>query len=240
MKDIFSNYVNSFDMNNEDIVIKYEHSLRVMDLSEYISRNENFTEDEINLAKLIGLLHDYGRFEQLNKYNTYNDFKSIDHGDLGCFILFDENEIKKYTNDNLETIYNSIKYHNKYELPSLDDKTIKFCKLVRDADKIDILYIFINKIIALEEQDEEISEVVKNDFFNKKTIKLLDCKNKNDKIIVYLAFIFDINYDSSIKYIKENKMHEKLYEVIKNKEIFKPYFDFINEYINERIDKNVR
>ena len=48
---------------------------------------------------LIGLLHDIARFEQYTKYKTFRDSISIDHGDLGVEILFEEKEIEKYDLD---------------------------------------------------------------------------------------------------------------------------------------------
>ena len=41
----------------------------------------------IELASLIGLLHDIARFEQYTKYKTFNDLESFDHGDYGVEIL---------------------------------------------------------------------------------------------------------------------------------------------------------
>ena len=40
-----------------------------------------FSAKEIELAGLIGLLHDIARFEQFTKYQTFNDRLSFDHGD---------------------------------------------------------------------------------------------------------------------------------------------------------------
>ena len=43
---------------------------------------------------VIGLLHDIGRFEQEAQYHTFNDFKSMDHGDYGAEYL--KNNIGAY------------------------------------------------------------------------------------------------------------------------------------------------
>lgn len=56
-------------------------------------------QDEIDLASLIGLLHDIGRFEQLKRYNCFIDSKTIDHALLGVQILFDDNLISKFDID---------------------------------------------------------------------------------------------------------------------------------------------
>ena len=45
--------------------------------------------------------------------------------------------------------------------------------------------------------------------------------------------IFDLNFKYSYKYLRENNLIEKLWDRIKNKEMFKEYFEFINKYIDE-------
>ena len=53
----------------------------------------------MELAELIGLLHDIGRFEQIKRYNTFIDKNSINHGQLGVKILFDDNQIRRFIKD---------------------------------------------------------------------------------------------------------------------------------------------
>ena len=68
-------------------------------------------------------------------------------------------------------------------------------------------------------------------------------KEESDNIIKCLAFIYDINYIYSFKYIKENHLIDNIYKTIKDKEKFKYYFDKINNYIDNKIkenDNNVR
>ena len=76
----FTKYVKTFSDSNYDIDYKYKHSFRVMELSFNISKSLNLSEEEIKLATAIGLLHDVGRFKQLELYNGYSD-QNIDHGD---------------------------------------------------------------------------------------------------------------------------------------------------------------
>ena len=60
----FDEYVFKYDMNDPDINYKYHHSYRVMDAMEILAIKLNLPEKDIHLAKVIGLLHDIGRFEQ--------------------------------------------------------------------------------------------------------------------------------------------------------------------------------
>ena len=83
MKEEFDKYVQNYDLNNIDIKRKYRHSYRVMNLSKRYATLLGFSKEDIELATVIGLLHDIGRFEQLKVYHTYDDTKSIDHALYG-------------------------------------------------------------------------------------------------------------------------------------------------------------
>ena len=69
----FKDYVNGFDINNEKIMLKYYHSLEVANISYEIANRLNLKEEDKKLAKLIGYLHDIGRFEQVTTTNSFND-----------------------------------------------------------------------------------------------------------------------------------------------------------------------
>ena len=90
-KSEFIKYTNNYDLNNSHIERKIHHSLRVMEVSKKIAENLNLTKEQIDLATLIGLLHDIARFEQRKRYGTYYDKKSIDHGDFAIELL-EEND----------------------------------------------------------------------------------------------------------------------------------------------------
>ena len=55
----------------------------VKEIAGKIARSLNFSEEEIKLAKVIGVLHGIARFEQYKRFQTFSDLKSIDHGDYG-------------------------------------------------------------------------------------------------------------------------------------------------------------
>ena len=232
----FIKFAEKFNLNDSMIKLKYDHSFRVQKLCETIAKDEKLPENEIALAKLIGLLHDYGRFYQWNLYHTYDDTKSVDHADLGVQKLFDEDEIKKYwpNKEDYQTIKNAIKYHNKYSLPeNLKENTL--CKIIKDADKLDILYLCTINDIKTKEGGEVTSEI-KKDFYNHKLIDRNKMKSEVDNVISRLAFIYDLNFYYSFEYLKNNEIIEKLFNNIENKEKVKPYFDEINKYIKEKLE----
>ena len=58
MLDEFYNYVSNYDLNIGAIKRKYEHSIRVMNLSIKYAKLLGYNDDDIELAGIIGLLHD--------------------------------------------------------------------------------------------------------------------------------------------------------------------------------------
>ena len=236
---LFKNYVYKFDMNDESILRKYYHSLRVSEISISIAKDLNLSEEDIYLAGIIGLLHDYARFPQWTKYHTFSDLKSVDHGDLAVELLFDNNEIDVFDIDKkyYDIIYNAIKYHNKLSIPvELDEKNKLFSNIIRDADKADIMYIFATDTFFINEDGKNINDVFKIEFYKNKLLSRKNEKSSNDKIILDLSMIYDINYKCTFRYIKEKRLIEKFYNNIKQKQLFKEYFDYIISYINERVD----
>lgn len=213
----FRKYSSKYDMSESHLYRKVTHTFRVEELCEKIAISIGMNEEEVNLAKLIGLLHDIARFEQYTIYKTYNDLKSIDHGDFGVEILERDNYIRKYieTNEYDEIILKAIKNHNKYDIePDLDEKEKIFCKIIRDADKIDIMYqatceAWIDEIKIIEGQD--ITQEVMQDFFAEHTINRVNVKEVIDRVVVITALIFDLNFKESFKIIKENEYVDKIF-----------------------------
>ena len=59
--------------------LKRIHTAFVVKNAELISDGEGFTPEEREVALAAALLHDTGRYEQLRRYNTFQDSKSVDH-----------------------------------------------------------------------------------------------------------------------------------------------------------------
>lgn len=243
--DEFDKYAMTYDMDESMIAYKYNHSYRVMHECDEIAFTLKFEEDDTYLACLIGLLHDIGRFEQWKQYKTFDDSKSIDHADYASELLFKDNLIEKFklNKKDYDLVNKAIKNHNKLAIneEEMNEREILFSKIIRDADKLDILYAFSNpRLLEIkEDEDKEISEKVKTSFYNHEPVRKVDVKNNNDRVIVFLSFIYDLYFDYSKYSILEKKYFEKMLEYLKNKELFKPYFDEAINYLKGSV-KNVR
>ena len=76
-------------------------------------------------------------------------------------------------------------------------------------------------------------------FRNHLSISHKDKFARNDSIIMMLAFVFDLNFDYSYRYYKDNNYIDLFYSKLKNKDIFSEYIEIANGYIEGKC-KDVR
>ena len=237
--DVFDDFVMKYDMNENMIVYKYNHSYRVVHQAEEICRSLNMDTVERDLASFIALVHDIARFRQWTNYKTFNDFESFDHGNEGEKILFEEGMIDKFHVDknDYDVIRVAVRNHNKLNIEDgLNERELLHSKIIRDADKIDILYAFsTNRLLELKEDEGlGISDAVREEFLKHIPVVKKNIKNKNDRLLMLLSLIYDLNYDYSKDRIKNEKYVEKIYNHLSNKKMFKEYFDEVNKYLKRR------
>lgn len=145
----FHEYVDAYDTANPRIALKVKHTYRVAALCDTVARSEGLSPANVDLAWLCGLLHDIGRFEQLRRWDTFNDARSASHAELGAAELFDSEDdaagnIRRFAAERYEDalIRAAVGQHSAYRLPSsFDARTRLFCNIVRDADKVDIMRV---------------------------------------------------------------------------------------------------
>ncbi len=138
----FKNYVAAYDYNNKGVSLKIAHTYRVAEIADSIACS--VAGAEADLAWLLGLLHDIGRFEQIIRYGTFKDAFSVDHAELGADILFCDGLIKNFPvfDHQKELIETAIRLHNKLTVPNeLDKETKMYSNILRDADKADIFRV---------------------------------------------------------------------------------------------------
>ena len=213
---LFKDYVSKFDLNNITIKRKYDHTLRVKDNCKYIANALNFSLDDTNLLILIGYLHDIGRFKQIEMCNSTKD-DIVNHADLGVDILFKDNFIRNFIDDDKydDIIYKAVKYHNKLNLNyELTPKEKLFCKAIKDADKLDLLYIAayydnIKDFYRLPYiEGVKLNPKVKEDFDCHRLVDLRNRKTAIDKLASILAFIYDLNINESKLLISEKLIND--------------------------------
>ena len=69
----FKKYLKNYNVEDGSIALKIRHTYEVVNKSEYIAEGLKLDKENIELAKIIALLHDLGRFEQIKKFKEFND-----------------------------------------------------------------------------------------------------------------------------------------------------------------------
>ena len=96
---VFNDYVKDYDITNPKVELKVKHTYSVVNKARAIAESLNLEQSEIDLACLIALLHDIGRFEQLRIYNSFYDNLTVDHADFGVKLLFEDKLIEKFSDE---------------------------------------------------------------------------------------------------------------------------------------------
>ena len=193
----FAEYVRNYDPSDEKIKLKIDHTYRVAGLCQRIAESLGLSEPDVDIAWLLGMLHDIGRFEQIRCFGTFNDVQSVDHAEFGADLLFKEGLIRKFAegyyeecelarsgNEEAEQIIKNnehhnkdtgllemaIRQHNKYRVKEdLTERQRMFCDILRDADKVDIFKV--NADIPMEIIYDVTTEELKNGVITKEVLE---------------------------------------------------------------------
>jgi HD superfamily phosphohydrolase YqeK len=211
----FFEYVNQFSSPDsfvqKNLDLKIEHTVKVCENILLLAKSEKMSENECIIAEVIALFHDLGRFEQFIKYKTFRDSESENHAVLGVKILSKEKILSRLPAGEENLILKAVEYHNLMEIPECVktfSKLYFFSRLIRDADKIDILRLASeeyaeeekNRNPALElylPDTQGYSKPMVSDILNNRMAKIGDMNNRNDVKLLRLSWIFDINFPAT-------------------------------------------
>jgi len=226
----FDEYVNSFVVAQpelkENLLIKAEHSKNVRDRIIDIAQDLDFSEHDMFLAEILGLFHDIGRFEQYAKYQTFSDSDSQNHAELGVKVLKEQNTFHKFSDEDKMLLYKAITYHSRAKIPEDESQRVTlFSKLIRDADKLDIWRLVTEYYMVKEDHQNsslelglpdstKISAHVVQSIITREIVKKEDMKTLNDFKLLQIAWVFDLNFSFSKRYLKEKKYLDKIFNTL--------------------------
>ena len=236
----FQAYTGHFDTTNLQISNKIRHSHHVAANCEAVA---SALSADTDLAWLIGMLHDIGRFEQIRVVHGYDDHKGLDHGDYGAKMLFEEGLIRDFTDwtDADGVIRKAVRWHNKYELPEgLNEDERLYCQIVRDADKLDNFRGFLeNDFFSFHEhtpeevQGSEISDEIVDCFRRGDTIPFRLIRSAADFFLIPYALYLGLVYPASRDLAEEQGCYRRMLEFRFTDETNRRKFDQIREYVRE-------
>jgi putative nucleotidyltransferase with HDIG domain len=206
--------------------IKIEHSVRVAVDAAELARQLRWTAGDVRAARALGLLHDVGRFEQFARFRTLVDQKSVDHGEKGYEVVLKEGILKTCSARDRNAILAGIRYHNRRLVPDgLPSSTLRFVKLIRDADKIDIIHVLNDEIRR--NRHREYPEIMLNvdldgpptkalvkQLLRQRTGSYENIRTLADMNLIRMSWVYDINYLPSLRQILERRLLQDLLDTI--------------------------
>ncbi len=255
----FSEYVKGFTSPDpfirKNLDLKAKHTKRVCENILLLAKAERLGENECLIAKTIALFHDLGRFEQFLTYKTFKDSESENHAALGVKILKKNGILSRLPGEERNIILKAVEFHNLMEIPedtSNSPQLLFYSKLIRDADKLDILGLICkdyeaggksrNPALELYLPDTpECSGSVIEDIMNNRMAKIRDIRNQNDVKLLRLSWVFDINFPETFALIRKHRYLEIIMsslpgteEVFRVRRHLENYFEK-NTLINGRV-----
>lgn len=249
VKNTFAEYTSGYNATDPKIKLKIDHTYRVAELCELIARDLKLDEYETDVAWLTGMLHDVGRFEQIKRYNTFNDAQSVDHANFGADLLFKEGLIDTYVGGFHDDKYgiiveNAIRNHSAFRIDErLDEYTVMFCNILRDADKVDIFRVNVDtpaediyNVTTEELKNSQVSPEVMAAFDERHAV-LRSCKKTAvDHVAGHIALTFELVYPISLQIAKERGYLDKMMAFESDNEITGKQFKEIRAKLNEYVE----
>lgn len=219
----FEEYLSHYDRENDKVRLKITHTYGVTEYSRQIAVRMGLSGEDQELAQLIGMLHDIGRFEQLKRFDSFEP-DTMDHASFGVQILFGEGMICDFIEDRKwdGIIRTAIARHSDFKLDGIkNEHELLHARLIRDADKLDNCRVKLEDTIetilgvsAEEVGKTKISQRVMDQFMREESILSSMRETKMDYWLSYLAYFYDINFKASMEIIDENNYIEKLIQRI--------------------------
>jgi putative nucleotidyltransferase with HDIG domain len=200
------------------INFKVDHTYRVVNNILILAKETGMSDGDTELAAIIALLHDVGRFEQFIRHKTFDDKTSVNHAALGVEIMQTASLLNgEMTEEEHKLVYKAILNHNLSALDhALDERTLHFSKLIRDADKLDIWEIMTSRDVVFTIIQEEkaaeyhVPDAIYQSFQSGQIVPGVCAHSMNDFRLLRLSWIYDMNFPATYQLILQRDYVSKI------------------------------
>jgi HD superfamily phosphodiesterase len=234
-------------LHQRSLDLKAAHTFRVCKASQRIVSGLGLSENNFRIASVTALFHDIGRFPQYQKYRTFRDLDSDNHAKLSIWELNRHCVLHTLKFTERKVISLAIFFHNRLRIPgNLEPKTLLHCKLIRDADKVDILRVMVEHFHMPEPQqnpvitlglaaDPLVREEVYRMLLNRRIMNYADVKTINEFKVLQMSWVFDINFRPTFEILRERNNIGLLAATLPDTPLLREALDCVNSYIEKRL-----
>lgn len=229
--------------------IKLAHSLRVAANCRDIAAELGWDAEETAIGEIVGLLHDIGRFEQYDRFRTFSDPQSLDHAALACEIIERDGLLGNWPAEDRSRVLDAVRYHNRKALPAgLPETVLSLARLIRDADKIDIMKVIGDSLRNGDfSQHPEVllrldpvagpTPAVVHEVRTCGTASYGAIRSIADLKLVGFAWVHDINYRPALRMIRERRMLDGFAGTLPKTDEIVQIIDNAENYLTRRLDQ---
>jgi hypothetical protein len=175
----------------------------------------------------------------------------VDHALLGLKVINSSGVLSILPKKERNLIRKSTWHHNKYKIPVTEKAEVTlFSKLIRDADKLDILRIVTehfetrdqhpNQALDFGQTDElGLTEEAVADILQERMVRIAALKTLGDMRLMYSSWIFDINFPITLAYVKERGYLERLLADLPIEPEISQVRDFLKVYLEKRSQMSI-
>lgn len=246
----FLDYVGPFINGNgasEVLRTKRDHSRRVAEEMTGIARDLGLAEDDIHTARILGWMHDIGRFSQYAQYQTLRDGQSVDHGQVGLQVLDSAQVLMICEPADREIIRMGTGLHNRQMVPpGLAADVHRFVLMIRDADKLDIMQAIYEmwkndeikchpELILGLDLEGGVNPRVLADIRAHHSVAYAHVKSMADFFMTQVSWVYDLNFRPSLQRLAQRRLLEQAAEALPKESDVQAEVVAAIQYVRERL-----
>ena len=200
--------------------LKRRHSARVGQFARRIARELGWGGWDQAAAEGAGWLHDVGRFPQFARFATFQDHRSLDHGEEGFRLLEAEPFLEAWPPEERPRLASAVRFHNKRDVPpSCPELHRPLTLLIRDADKLDVFEVVqdaidegrIGEILSGVSLDAPPSpEFLAELQHGQTSVAYRHLYSLADFLLLQLSWIYNMNYPISFRLLSASGVLDRL------------------------------
>ncbi len=206
--------------------LKTRHTDKVAQLADAICEAEPLPDHVALAARIAAVLHDVGRFPQYRRFRSFRDRDTANHALLSVRHLLRENMLDGVPGEIRRLALGAVYLHNVRELPgSLRPDLLQAVRVVRDADKLDIMRIMVTHFSKEGPEHAEVSLDAKPsaDEYTPAVYGLVLGRQPSDyRMIVWhndfklmiLGWLYDFNFRSSLRLLLEMGHYRRIFGLL--------------------------
>lgn len=235
-QDMVNFYSTSDSITKHNLALKQNHSRATQRIAAQLSQSMGWNDHDCRIAECIGLLHDVGRFPQFYYYKTFGDNESRNHAQWGVELLQKERILSVFSKEDQELINVAILHHNAFQIPSsVQGRILPFCKLIRDADKLDIYRIMSEEHYILDLPDTPVvNPVIVDSIFQQKCVQYKHVSTLLDLKLLQLSWVYDFYFTESLIYMQKQELLQKFINTIPASMQVSKAYEAVKKFLHEK------